>query len=309
MANNIEWQKYQSIPFETIVASIQNPMILQTGSILPDYDIEIETNETFAVYFPDGSMNTTTGRQSNIGELQDLTQEASVNQHDIAYCCNLLKEAVPDYKDNNFVNTCLLQFPYGRGGMHEERLHEQGKTITTLDIEEYAKHLSMISQKHFHCELFTLIVFNLMMKQRMLKTAVFKVKDEVSSRMLAIDLQYSDIEKAIDATKYARGFTTVETQRGRQYIQSVDAMCAALPHTNNAAKCEKHNSQAIHHRYGFPTFFLTVTPDDDNHYTIQVLSQQFIDVNYQINNMSNEALFEKSKLRTKLRLKYPGLCV
>jgi hypothetical protein len=65
--------------------------------------------------------------------------------------------------------------------------------------------------------------------------------------MLATELQYADIEKAIDATKHARGCTTVEAQRGRQYIQSVDAMCAALPHTNNAAKCAKYNAQAIHH--------------------------------------------------------------
>jgi hypothetical protein len=85
-------------------------------------------------------------------------------------------------------------------------------------------------------------------------------------------------------------------------------MCAALPHNNNAAKCTKYNAQAIHHQYGFPTFFLTLAPDADNHYTIQVLSQEFIDVNYRVETMTIEALFEKSKLRTKLCLKYPGLC-
>jgi hypothetical protein len=150
----------------------------------------------------------------------------------------------------------------------------------------------------------------MMMKQRMLKTAFFKVWDEGLARMLATELQYANIEKPIDATKYARGCTTVEAQQGRWYnIQSVDAMCAALPHTNNkAAKCAKYNAQAIHHWYGFLTLFLTVTPDDDNHYTIQVLSQEFIGVNYWTNNVSNEALFEKSKMRTKLHVKYPGLC-
>jgi hypothetical protein len=200
-------------------------------------------------------MNNTTGGQSTIGETQDLIQEASQNQHDVAYQCNLLKEAVPDSKDNNFVNTCLLQFPYGHGGIHEQWLNEQGKTLTKLDPEEYAKHLSMISQKHFHQGLYTLIVFNLMMKQRMLKTAFFEVRDKVTARMLATELQYTDTEQAIDATKHARGYTTVEEQQGRPYIQSFDAMCATLPHTNNAAKCAKYSAQAIHHRYGFPTFF------------------------------------------------------
>jgi hypothetical protein len=75
----------------------------------------------------------------------------------------------------------------------------------------------MILQKHFHQGLFTLIVFNLMMKQRMLKTAFFKVRDKITARMLATELQYTDIEQTIDSTKHARGCTTVEAQQG-QYI-------------------------------------------------------------------------------------------
>jgi hypothetical protein len=68
----------------------------------------------------------------------------------------------------------------------------------------------MISQKHFHEGLFTLILFNIMMKQRMLKTAFFKVRNEVCARILATDLQYTDIEQAINATKYSRGCNTVD---------------------------------------------------------------------------------------------------
>jgi hypothetical protein len=45
MLNNKEWKQYCSIPFQLIKDSIQNPTIIQTCSILPDDDIELETNE------------------------------------------------------------------------------------------------------------------------------------------------------------------------------------------------------------------------------------------------------------------------
>jgi hypothetical protein len=119
LRNNSEWARYCRVSLRRLVKSIQNPTIIQTCSISPDSDLATETSETFTVYFPDGTMNTTTGGQSNIGALQDLVHLANVNHHDIAYRCNLWKEAAVDYKDNNLVNACLLQFPYGRGGMHE----------------------------------------------------------------------------------------------------------------------------------------------------------------------------------------------
>ena len=52
--------------------------------------------------------------------------------------------------ENNFVNACILQFPYGRGGLDELRKKPDGSFITSsIDIGKYIEHLSCISIKYF----------------------------------------------------------------------------------------------------------------------------------------------------------------
>ena len=54
--------------------------------------------------------------------------------------------------------------------------------------------------------------------------------------------------------------------------------------------------------------FLTVTPDDDNHFLIQVLSNNMIDKDENVENILNQQLYERGKERTGLRIKFPGIC-
>ena len=59
---------------------------------------------------------------------------------------------------------------------------------------------------------------------------------------------------------------------------------------------------------GMSSFFLTVTPDDDNHYSIQILANEEIDDQDTIDFLTDQELLTKGKLRSNLRLKYPGIC-
>jgi hypothetical protein len=125
LQNNLEWQKYNHFDYRGYIESIRSmnaPKIIENCEIVNDTDVSIEGTETFFSFYPDGDFNTNTGGQDNIQSLQELVQDATINHRDIACRLNIIKEAVPDYKDNNFVNACILQFPYGRGGMHETRL-------------------------------------------------------------------------------------------------------------------------------------------------------------------------------------------
>ena len=52
--------------------------------------------------------------------------------------------------ENNFVNACILQFPYGRGGFDELRKKPDGSFIaSSIDIGKYIEYLSHISIKYF----------------------------------------------------------------------------------------------------------------------------------------------------------------
>jgi hypothetical protein len=219
-----------------------------------------------------------------------------------------LKEAVSDYKDNNLINACILQFPYGRGGMHDLRYNKDGIITNNIDILEYIKYLSMISQPQFHTELFTLILYNIYMKQMMVRTASWKVRNKTDINMLANEICIDDVNMAIDASRYARGSNDENTIKGRKLLGAIDTICKSVPHTNEAARYAKRNAESLQHHFGCPTFFLTVTPDDDNNIIIQILSNDIIDDRTEVHKLSDNELLERAKKRTKLRIKYPGIC-
>ena len=71
------------------------------------------------MFFPDGSMTELTGGQENINKFKDLVAENVQNGYNLEFHHNVEKTACFDYMENNLVNACILQFPYGRGGFDE----------------------------------------------------------------------------------------------------------------------------------------------------------------------------------------------
>jgi hypothetical protein len=159
--NNYEWKTFKvdnNFNVYDYVLDIQEPKVIDQCLEVNDDDKIIETQELFHMYYPDGDFTKSNGGQENILELQSLVQEATENCQDIACKLDILKKSVYDYKDNNLVNSCLLQFAYGRGGMHENRLKRNGTITTSIDIQQYIEYLSLISQPHFQEGLFQLIM-------------------------------------------------------------------------------------------------------------------------------------------------------
>ena len=79
------------------------------------------------------------------------------------------------------INACLLQFPYGRGGINKNRLIADNEPWhnKTIDLDQYVTHLSKISQPQFHYDLFCLILHNMKIKLQMVKFASYKVRKKV----------------------------------------------------------------------------------------------------------------------------------
>jgi len=57
-----------------------------------------------------------------------------------------------------------------------------------------------------------------------------------------------------------------------------------------------------------PSYFLTVTPDDENSFLVQMYSQVTVDDNRPIATLSDSDLIVRAKQRTQLRIQYPGIC-
>ena len=147
-------------------------------------------------------MTELTGGQENINKFKDLVAERVRNGYNLEFRHKVEKTACFDYMENNFVNACTLQFPYGRGDFDELQKKPDGSFITSsIDIGKYIEHLSCISIKYFQCELFILQLYNIIMKQWMLRFASFRILNNTSVENFAKNLDLEDIRDILNQRK------------------------------------------------------------------------------------------------------------
>jgi hypothetical protein len=148
-------KKQRNLNLDDIHQSLRNPVLIDNSKTVQSANNNnvtngnknIKSSESFQVFFPNGSMSPLTDGQDSLEKFQQLVQAATENGYDLALQSSIMKEAITDeaitnFKDNNLVNACLLQFPYGRGGMHEQRRKVNGSFTCDTDITKYAEHLS-----------------------------------------------------------------------------------------------------------------------------------------------------------------------
>ena len=89
-------------------------------------------------------------------------------------------------------------------------------------------------------------------------------------------------------------------------MHAIDAITKALPHTNASARKNKNVGECLQHHFGIATLFITISPDDENNFLIQVWSGEEVQDNtfYDDDNV----LRSKAKERINLRINFPGIC-
>ena len=307
LANNQQWIG-SSVSLTDIFQNLRNPVLIDNSieqDSLNANDSNIETTESFQVFFPDATLSPLTGGQDTIEDFKRLVRESNVCGYDMEVQCDLQRKMVQDFRDENFVNACIMQFPYGRGGMQERRIRADGSFTSSVGVDEYIRHMSKLSQPQFHRDLFTLMLYNLSMKQHMLRSAGWRVRSKQDAASLAVELQAEDVDEAILAKQ--SGAYSERSHVGRRFLDAIDAISRAVPHTNGAARKARQDAEALQHRFGIPSFFLTVTPDDDNSFLMQIHTYDLIDGDKKVASLSDIELVDKARMRKELRLKYPGI--
>jgi len=327
MEHNEEWRKL-NLSLDEMKAKLANPQLIEDVQQVPggedDRSKNVETTETFKVFFPDGTVDETNGGQDSLNKFRSLVSEMKENYFNVEMICDLQREAVPDYKDNNLVNACLLQFPYGRGGMHEKRVSKRDGTMSNrVDTEEFVGHLSKVSLPHFQEELFSLILYNIHVKQQMLRNATFQCRGKLFPSQISRELTENEVAQAVERRKGHGGSVDATTRAvphgnaaiggstggiGNSFLKAIDATTRAVPHTNAATRSARLSGEAINHSFGMANWFLTWTPDDENSIIVQAYSGVTIDDGTPIDCLSDAQLRERAKKRRTLRIKSPGVC-
>ena len=212
--------------------------------------------------------------------------------------------------ENNFVNACILQFPYGRGGFDVLRKEPDGSFITSsIDIGKYIEHLSCISIKYFQYELFILQLYSIIMKQWMLRFASLWIRNNTSVENFANNLDLEDIRDILNQRKRngSSSFGYIRYSSSSQFIHAIiDAITKALPHANASARKNKNVGECLQHHFGIATLFITISPDDENNFLIQVWSGEDVQDNTFYND--DNVLHSKAKEHINLRINFPGIC-
>ena len=93
-----------------------------------------------------------------------------------------------------------------------------------------------------------------------------------------------------------------------RFMRLIETISKSLPNSDGAAKKARGNIEALNHKFGDCTHFLTVTPDEENGIEIQAYSSVDIDISdtKKISEMSKKELQKKGILRKKISWQYPG---
>ena len=302
--NHVRWKE---IDYDSYVKELENyvPTVIDHSNEVSSENQNIEKEEMFSCYYPDGAVNERQGGFNNAADFRSYIDSMQQTGYEVSMQIELGKEFVNGRDGDQLISSCLLQFPYGIGGLNEERTLKDGSLSEEAKLEPFLGHLSLISQAVFQYPMFQLVTYSLVSKLRLLRRSRFQLRDEQSASALASGVLAADVRRTARARQ--AGDRTAGTVASRTLLDGVDGLSRGLPHTNEAASAGRARGESMQHLFGIPTVFLTVTFDDENSLLMQVLSGFQIDGDEHICDLSDEQLGNRATLRKELRLNHPGL--
>ena len=181
--------------------NIQDPILIDR-SVDTEKHIEnnIEITEEFTVVFPDATLNETYGGFDTVQDFKKVLEEVNKTSKSNMYLYSKGEQYVAEHSDNNFVKIFLKQFPYGRGGPSEIRKNSRGES-TFLALDKFIAHVNDLADPNFHDQLFTLVSYNILQRQKMLNRACWRLKTSESLQEKIANVTDQEIRQHISSKK------------------------------------------------------------------------------------------------------------
>ena len=115
----------------------------------------------------------------------------------------------------------------------------------------------------------------------MLRFASFRIRNSTSVENFAKNLDLEDIQDILNQRKRngCGSFGSIRYSSSSEFIHAIDAITKALPHTNVSARKNKNVGECLQHHFGIATLSITISPDDENNFIIQVWSGEDVQDN------------------------------
>ena len=141
-------------------------------------------------------------------------------------------------------------------------------------------------------------------KLQMVKYASYRVRKKIDITTFSQELSINDVTTAIGAR--SNGIKVYS--KGESFLSAIDSVTNTIPNSNEATRKARRNGETLQHHFGTASYFLTINPDDEASYIIQIYSQEIIDNNISAIYQPDEDIYKQSQCRQKLRIKVPGIC-
>ena len=141
-------------------------------------------------------------------------------------------------------------------------------------------------------------------KLDMVNYASYRVGKKIDIKTFSQELTINDVTTAIGAR--SNGIKVYN--KGETFLSAIDSVTNTIPNSNDATRKARRNGETLQHHFGTASYFLTINPDDEASYIIQIYSQQIIDNNISAIFQADEDIYKRSQCRQKLRIKVPGIC-
>jgi hypothetical protein len=287
-------------------------------------DVNIENHINLTVVFPDSELpEKTTGGFRTQEEFRKYVHE---HQKDASWNSEFhvrpQNERLADYHGRNVAQAFPLNFPFGHSGLPDDpavvaisglpRKKGQMKRTNANVLKRLLQH----SNPDFHRSLFVLIVANIIMKETIFSSCRLSCNSTRSNgdalaiaiaKMTSDELQTAIQQNRMNSQSRYNNWSRPATQ----YLHTIEASCRSLPHTNEASLEARKVYFSYLMRYGNPTVFLTVTPDDQRSFRIVVYSAAKVEKQWgsiDTNRLSDSDILADFKIRQQTRTEFPGLC-
>ena len=136
--NNKHWNNIDLDDIKHQAHSVK-PVFMDMSHEVQSENANIKQREMFTCYFPDGTTTNHSGGYNGDAQaafkqkVKDLKERGFEFELKVDIECEFVNGAALD----EFVNVCLLQFPYGVGGINNRREKPDGTFASCQSIAEY----------------------------------------------------------------------------------------------------------------------------------------------------------------------------
>ena len=119
----------------------------------------LKIKTVFPFFFPDGTMTDGFGGASSACDFNKIVHQVQSQGFDRQVVSKMSGEFTQDFIGDNLAESCLLQFPFGRGGMNEICVNGEEDVNSGFDLMDFVDIMD-ISQLQFQTPLCVLKLFN-----------------------------------------------------------------------------------------------------------------------------------------------------